>query len=116
MPRRLCLFALVVLGPVSLAACGGDDRERTISPATGDAATTVSVDDMAFSPKTVEIPAGEAVVWVWVGRAVHDVVFDDGPASRKQASSTWQRAFERPGSFHYVCTLHPNMRGTVVVR
>ncbi len=121
MPRRrhlrLCLVALAVLVPVVLAACGaGGGRQRAAAPSTGDADATVAVADMAFSPKTLDIAAGDTVAWLWEEAIPHDVAFDDGPTSPKQASGTWQRAFDRPGSFDYVCTLHPGMRGTVVVR
>ncbi len=55
------------------------------------------------------------MTWVWDGRVQHDVVFDDGSSSARQRNGTWQRAFDRPGTYNYVCTLHPNMTGRVVV-
>ena len=115
--RRLFLAALAVLTLFWLAACGGeDDRQRTAAPSTGTAAATVVIDGMAFSPESVEIVAGESVVWTFKDDTTHDVAFDNGPTSPKQKSGTWQRTFDQPGSYEYVCTLHPKMRGTVVVR
>jgi plastocyanin len=117
MPRRLCLVALAALVLVTFAACASDDdRQRTAAPATGDAAVTVTVANMSFSPKTLEVAAGETVAWVWDTDTTHDVAFEDGPTSPKQKSGTWQRTFDRPGSFDYACTLHPGMRATVAVR
>ncbi len=116
MDRRLRLLVLAAVIPVSLAACGTDDRQRTNAPATGDAAFTATIDNGEFRPGRVEVSTGQAVAWVWEDDTIHDVAFDDGPASPKQTSGTWQRTFDRPGSFDYICTLHPNMRGTVVVR
>ena len=116
MHRRLRPLLLAAVIPVSLAACGADDRQRTDAPATGDAAFTATIDNGEFLPEKVEVATGQAVAWVWKDDTVHDVAFDDGSASPKQKSGTWQRTFDRPGSFDYVCTLHPNMRGTVVVR
>ena len=117
MARRLRLVAVGVLVSVVLAACGaGGGRQRAAAPSTGDADASVAVADMAFSPKTLEIAVGDTVAWLWEDEIPHDVAFDDGPTSPKQTSGTWQRAFARPGPFDYVCTLHPGMRGTVVVR
>ncbi len=100
-----------------LAGCGSDDdRQRIAVPATGIAAATVAIDDMAYSPRTVEVAAGETVAWSWKDDSTHDVAFDDGPASPKQKSGTWQRTFDQPGAYPYICTLHPAMKGTVVVR
>lgn len=112
--RKLLLLALVT---VALVACGGDDgRPRTAAPATGDADATVTITGMSFSPETVEILAGGTVSWTWDDDTRHDVAFDDGPASPVQRAGTWQRTFDRAGTYHYVCTLHSGMTGTVVVR
>jgi plastocyanin len=115
--RARLVAALAVLAVLALTACGaGDDRPRTAAPSGGDAAATVAVDELTFSPKKVEISAGETVDWQWDGKTVHDVAFDDGPASPKQREGTWQHTFTRPGRYDYVCTLHPGMVGEVVVR
>jgi plastocyanin len=115
--RRLILATLAVLALFSLAACGGEDgRQRTAAPSTGTAAATVAIDGMAFSPETIELADGESVVWTFNDDTTHDVAFEDGPTSPKQKSGTWQRTFDQPGSYEYVCTLHPKMRATVVVR
>ncbi len=119
MSQRLRLITLIVVIAGVLAACGGareDDLQRTAAPATGTAAATVVIDDMAFSPETVEIAAGETVAWLWRDSATHDVAFDDGAASPKQKSGSWQRTFTQPGTYGYDCTLHHNMTGTVIVR
>ena len=115
MNRRRLILAILAL--FSLAACGGEaNRRRTAAPSTGTATATVVIDGMAFSPRTVEIAAGESVVWTFKDDTTHDVAFDDGPTSPKQMSGTWQRTFDQPGSYEYVCTLHSNMRGTILVR
>jgi plastocyanin len=108
---------LLVLAAVTLAtACSDDGNGQEPAAATaGDAAATVAVSDMRFSPDAVEIDAGEAVTWSFDDRMPHDVAFDDRPASPKLRTGTWGRTFEEPGTYDYICTLHPNMTGTVTV-
>jgi plastocyanin len=110
--------SLLLLAAVTLAtACGdGGNQQDGTAPVASDGAATVTVSDMRFSPEAVEIDAGETVTWSFDDRMPHDVAFDDGPASPKLRTGTWERTFEEPGTYDYICTLHPNMTGTVTVR
>lgn len=73
--------------------------------------------DMSFDPDTVTVPAGGTVAWRWEDTPVeHDVALDGGPASPVQEDGSWQHTFDEPGTHEYLCTLHPAMTATVVVR
>ena len=117
------LAALTVAALVVGTACTSDNadaRSETLasptSPQTG-ADATVTIADMAFSPTNVDVSAGDTVAWVWNdGHVPHDVTFEHGQSSSKEDDGTWQRTFDRAGSYTYQCTLHPFMHGTVTVR
>jgi plastocyanin len=84
------------------------------------AGTRVKVGDDYYRSGTVHVHRGATVTWHWAGHRRHDLYFTSGrgrPArckSRRRGSCS--RRFPRRGSFSYVCTLHANMRGRVVVR
>jgi plastocyanin len=63
----------------------------------------------------VTVGTVETVTWTFDDRVDHDVRFDDGPASPIMRTGTWSRTFDQPGTYHYDCSLHPNMTGTVEV-
>lgn len=111
------LVALLVAAVALLAACAGDDdRERT-APDTQVADTEVLITDMSFRPARLIVAVGDPVTWSWEdGDVPHDVTFDDGPASPLQDTGTWTRTFDEPGTYPYVCSIHPGMTGTVTVR
>ena len=99
-----------------LAAGNGES-----SPATASAtpAASVTIQDYFFSPKTVTINAGETVRWDNKGKAkeghtvtAEDNSFDSGVLKQGQAYS---HKFSKTGTFSYLCELHPNMVGKVVV-
>jgi len=118
MLRRLLRASLVAVAGMAVAACGGADQSgpRSATPAGGEAGAAVIVADMSFSPAEIRSRVGDTVVWSWDdGPVEHDVDFADGPASRRQRTGTWRRTFDRPGTYDYVCTLHPGMTGRVVV-
>jgi plastocyanin len=89
----------------------------------------VTVADFYFGPTKVTIGKGGKVKWVWspLNANPHDVVLKKGPRrlQRKGTYSTrttavtgarFVKAFPRPGTYRYYCTIHPTeMRMTVVV-
>lgn len=111
---RLLFVSLAVL---VVGACDVADHDgRAAEPASAAADATVAIAEMSFSPAVINVRAGDSVAWVWDdGRVGHDVVFAGWSASRRQQSGTWELTFERPGTYQYVCSLHPNMTGRVVV-
>ncbi len=114
--RRWIPGALGLLLVVGLGACNEDHRTRTAAPASGRAAVTVNLKDLSFLPSTTRIGLGQTVAWDWVeGTVFHDVAFDDGATSPRQTSGTWERSFVDAGSYDYICTLHPQMTGKVIV-
>ena len=79
---------------------------------------TARVQDFTFQPMRLEVSAGTTIVWTNGGQVVHTVSaldgsFDTGPIEPAERGRV---TFSRPGSFHFRCTPHPFMTGTVVVR
>jgi LPXTG-motif cell wall-anchored protein len=96
----------------------GNDREGRRRVATAAASTGVTIDDFAFSPSSVTIDVGDTVTWTNRDPTQHsataeDGSFDTGLLRRGQSGS---HTFDEAGTFRYVCTPHPNMKGTIIVR
>lgn len=112
--RRSLPAALVVIAALGTAATG--------VPGAGAATTKrVIIKDIDFTPATVTITRGSRVTWVWRdGSVPHDVTsrgtkrFRSTPEAKN--TGTYTVRFTRPGTYRYVCTIHANMRGKVVVR
>ncbi len=84
------------------------------TPAMG-AGASVKVGDDFFKAKTVRITKGSTVTWRWVGSDGHNVV-GKGFKSKIQNKGTFKHKFTKTGTFKYVCTIHDQMKGTVIVR
>jgi plastocyanin len=58
---------------------------------------------------------GGTVTWEWDdGNVVHDVKSGDFK-SELQKEGTFEHTFEEAGTYDYVCSVHPSMKGTVTV-
>jgi plastocyanin len=94
---------------------GGPTATPTVSCTTG--TTDVSIVDFAFDPQVVTIRAGSTIRWTNNGQAPHTststtAVWDSGTLNNGQQFSF---TFNTPGSYPYICTIHPSMTGTIVV-
>jgi len=87
------------------------------APATGSIAT-VAIADNNFTPGVTTVPAGTTVVWENHGLVKHTVtssgptVFDSGILSKDGRFSV---TFSKPGSYPYICEIHPGMTGAIDV-
>jgi plastocyanin len=95
------------------------EATQASAPASGSgAAVEIVMQSFAFSPETVTIPVGTEVKWTNMDSAGHNVVSDDGTTikSPKMAlGESWSMVFDTPGTYTYICGIHPSMNGTVVV-
>jgi plastocyanin len=114
--RRLVLVALAGLLALALSACGsGEASEAPQAAADNNGGPTVTIQDMAYTPATLTVEIGATVTWVWRDGAIAHDVKGDGFKSKVMAEGTFSHRFTRPGTYRYVCTLHPNMTGTIEV-
>jgi plastocyanin len=77
----------------------------------------VMILDNSFDAQTIRVAVGAEVSWMNHGALKHTVTFTDGSGSSPLLSTgqAWSRTFAKPGTYRYVCALHPEMTGTVVV-
>ena len=98
---------------LAVAACGGG------AAATPSAVATTTVDlpkSYRFEPPAITVDTGATVTWTNHDVFTHNVTFDGEAALVMKPGDSVTRAFAEPGTFTYMCSLHPTeMRGSVVV-
>ena len=120
-PRLRLVLPVLALALVASACTPGNNvpvnsRETGGSTsAHGTPAAVVTIRYISFEPGTVTVHVGQTVEWKWQDApAEHNVSFGN-VVSPVQATGDWYRTFDQPGTYPYQCTLHIDMRGTVVV-
>jgi plastocyanin len=79
--------------------------------------TQIAIKNFSFDPSPLKIKAGSAVTWVNKDQEPHTVVSDTGlfRSSAVDTDETFVFKFDKPGTYHFICTIHPKMTGTIVV-
>jgi plastocyanin len=122
------LRALVVVSCVAAVALLGGTAASAQAPK--QPPVKVTVNDFYFAPTAVTIKKGRAVKWIWSSYNTypHDVHLKKGPSGLKSKSrfsttttavteAHFQRTFEVPGTYKFICTVHPSeMKMTVTVK
>lgn len=102
---------LAILGIMGVVAVSGCTSQTTTS------ANTVTIQNMAFNPATLNVQVGTTVTWTNKDSATHRVVSDTGLFNSGDLTTgmSYNYTFNQTGSFSYHCSIHPSMTGTVVV-
>jgi plastocyanin len=82
-------------------------------------AAEVRIKDYKFVPEKVTVKAGETVKWTNdEKRASHSIWFkaEGLPESERMLNGdSWERKFDKPGTYPYTCGPHSEMKGVVEV-
>jgi plastocyanin len=135
---RSCARTSTYLGTLSaavalatLAACGGPPAAPVVAPpaehpmsmpapaATAAvqpvAASTVTIANFAFSPAAATVPVGTTVTWSNSDSAPHDISGGPLHSPTLNQGQTWSYTFSKAGTYSYICSIHPYMKGSVTV-
>lgn len=78
----------------------------------------VGILNYKFDPEVVTVPAGTTVTWINHDEVPHTVVSSDKRFAGSGGLDTddhYSYVFTKPGTYEYFCTLHPFMKGKIVV-
>lgn len=79
----------------------------------------VKIEKMEFVPHQLVVKVGTTVTWLNMEKlSNHSVFFQrEGleESDRLFPGETWQRTFDKPGVYPYICGPHPKMTGIIEV-
>jgi plastocyanin len=99
---------------------GDDSASGGNAPApSGDAVRSAKVEivDFAYDPDPVTIEEGGKVIWQNEDSAPHTATADDGSfdTGTLEEGKLKSENFKEAGTYTYICSIHPDMHGTVEV-
>jgi plastocyanin len=111
--RRILVSAAALAAFAFVAAsCGGTGNSTPVATTEVEMAKSYR-----FDPKTIEVHAGATVTWKNDDNFTHTVQVDGQDDHKVERGDSVSIRFEKPGTYHYLCTLHRHdMDGKVIVK
>lgn len=122
MPRRLFRLSQLILATAALTLLAGAASQAP-HHVRAQATVVVSMAGNQFAPGTITVDAGSVVTWVnnedpSTLDNIHDVIASDYASflsSYISPGDSFSQEFDTPGTYTYLCDLHTDMQGTIVV-
>lgn len=128
----IIIAVIVVIGGIVYAATrnsnSGDNssmagmdmsKQTDNSSQTPQATDKVTIQNFSFSPASITVKKGTTVTWTNQDSTAHTITETDGQTGPKSSNlaqgQSYAFTFNSTGTFHYDCSIHPNMTGTVTV-
>jgi len=127
--RSTIATVFLSLAALLLVPCSGNTHpvlaaengraQAASSPAASQARIhTISISGFKFVPDTLTVKTGETIEWKNEDTVVHtatadDKTFDSGNIA---PGKSWTFVAGKPGTYNYICTIHPNMKAKLTVQ
>jgi len=114
---KALLATVVVLGLMGAAACGGGGGGSVCTSVNATKLTgTLTVKDFAFHPNCFSVASGSTIsVANRDGRGHNFTVKGTDVAVGLSGGGTGKATAPAPGTYDFLCTIHPGMKGTIIV-
>lgn len=109
---------LLLISAFAIVSCGKSSGYGSNNTTPPPVANAVSIVNMSFSPSTLTVPVGTTVTWTNNDGMTHTVTSDSSSfdSGNIAMGSKYSRVFSVAGTYEYHCTIHPAMKGAIVVK
>jgi plastocyanin len=115
--------AIIVILACLAAGCSSHQSAATpaANPAPASSGNSVMIKGFAFSPDTLTVKPGTTVTWTNGDGTSHTVASDAGAPVAFSSDpiangASYTFTFSQPGTYTYHCSIHPSMKGTIIVQ
>jgi plastocyanin len=119
---RKSLFLPVLAAAALAAGCGatayGASGAAPAAHAAASRTASVKIANFAFRPGTIHVKPGQTIRFVNGDSAAHTVTATKGAkfdSGNLKPGHTFTIRAGKAGTIHYVCLIHPDMKGTIKV-
>ena len=113
---------LFIAGALLLAACGSSTPTMSGSAATSASSSggsSITISNFMFMPMSLSVSPGATVKVTNKDSATHTLTATGGQFNTGNITQNQTKTFKapsKPGTYHYICSIHQYMMGTIVVK
>jgi plastocyanin len=119
----ICQFHADMQAEIVVLAAGDATPQATpeaspaadAGPASATQTVEIEIQNFEFSPATLTVPPGTTVVWTNTSPTPHTVTGDFADSGIMETDGTFEWTFTDPGTYAYICALHPAMEAQIIV-
>lgn len=78
-------------------------------------AQNIRIENFAFAPTTLTVPAGTQIVWRNFDASKHQIAGGEFDSNQVNRGEYWSTVVRKPGKYTYFCSFHPTMTGEIIV-
>ena len=108
--KKSVIAALIIIS-VLISGC----TTQQAQPKEQSTSSTVAIIKFAFMPTETTIKKGTEVTWTNEDSVAHDVTSQGFKSELLKQGDTFSYTFSEPGEYQYYCSLHPSMKGKIIV-
>ena len=112
-------LALALVVPTHAGPGAGDPSTtvaRTLADKPKSRTHDVDITGKGFSPNRLTLKAGDSVSWTNTDSRDHTVTGPGFGSGNIKPGGRFSFRFPKPGNYPYSCSLHPRMKGTIIVQ
>ncbi|MBV8363301.1 MAG: cupredoxin family copper-binding protein [Candidatus Eremiobacteraeota bacterium] len=104
----LLIFSIAAVLAIAVAQSGSTAPETSV----------VHIASFAFKPQALVVHPGDTVTFINDDSVAHTVTAEDKSfdSGNLDQNAKFSKTFDKAGTFKYICTYHPMMKGTIVVK
>ena len=117
LPGMLGVTSVSVGGKGRALALNDTTIAQAVARTDGGPGTQIVVKDFMFQPMSLQVKAGSTVTWLNKDEEPHTVISDTGlfHSGAIDTNESFSFKFDKAGTYHFTCSIHPRMVGTIVV-
>lgn len=116
----LLVAAIVIAGIVYFGKYNSGQNNVPVNSPVGSSnpqgLNNIVIKDFSFNPATLNVNKGDTVVWTNEDSVVHRISGNSFQSNDLGNGQSYSFTFNSVGTFDYICSIHPSMKGTIIVK